>query len=92
MPSGSNALLSPPVRPTPLHSNSFQKSKTQSTTTRRPRSSSIVSVQEVVDTYDDGLDAGALTNVSTDYSTGSVDGGMMGGPAVVVVSDLLIES
>lgn len=68
MPSGSTAMLSPPpARPTPLHTNSFSKSKS-TTTTRRPRSSSIVSVQEVVDTYDDGLDAGALTNVSTSLS------------------------
>jgi len=64
MPSGSTAMLSPPpARPAPLHTNSFTKSKS-TTTTRRPRSSSIVSVQEVVDSYDDGLDAGALTNVS----------------------------
>lgn len=36
-------------------------------TQRRARSSSIVSVQEVPETYDDQLDQGALTNVNAEW-------------------------
>jgi hypothetical protein len=38
-----------------------------SATQRRARSSSIVSVQEVPETYDDQLDQGALTNVNAEW-------------------------
>lgn len=40
---------------------------TGSTTTKRARSSSIVSVQEIVENYDDQLDQGALTNVNATW-------------------------
>lgn len=65
--SPNTALLSlPPLRPSPSKQNSFTRSS-QTTATRRGRSSSIVSVQEVPETYDDQLDQGALTNVNADW-------------------------
>lgn len=42
-------------------------SSSHSATQRRARSSSIVSVQEVPETYDDQLDQGALTNVNAEW-------------------------
>lgn len=74
-----SALLSlPPVRPqlSPTKSNSFTRSTSTSasttrggggTTTKRARSSSIVSVQEVPETYDDQLDQAALNNVNAEW-------------------------
>lgn len=50
----------------PYSSNSASSSS-QSATQRRARSSSIVSVQEVPETYDDQLDQGALTNVNAEW-------------------------
>lgn len=65
--SPNTALLSlPPLRPSPSKQNSFTRSS-QTTATKRSRSSSIVSVQEVPETYDDQLDQGALTNVNADW-------------------------
>ncbi|BGP52937.1 hypothetical protein JCM8202_004018 [Rhodotorula sphaerocarpa] len=73
----------PPLRPSPTKQPSFGRSAsahnvhhhgassatpgTSSGTTRRGRSSSIVSVQEVPETYDDQLDQGALTNVNAEW-------------------------
>ncbi|BGP12775.1 hypothetical protein JCM10213_007289 [Rhodosporidiobolus nylandii] len=77
--SPSSALLSlPPLRPSPSKQNSFTRSShapsssssvanSASKTTRRGRSSSIVSVQEVPETYDDTLDQAALTNVNAEW-------------------------
>lgn len=60
----SQTLLSPP-RPPPLQTTpSFQR---QTTVTKRARSSSIVSVQEITENYDDQLDQGALTNVNATW-------------------------
>ncbi|GAA6059082.1 hypothetical protein JCM10212_002053 [Sporobolomyces blumeae] len=70
----SGALLSlPPVRPalSPTKSNSFTRSTSTATssgtTNKRARSSSIVSVQEVPETYDDQLDQAALNNVNAEW-------------------------
>lgn len=76
-------LALPPLRPSPTKQPSFGRSAsahnvhhhgassatpgTSSGTTRRGRSSSIVSVQEVPETYDDQLDQGALTNVNAEW-------------------------
>ncbi|ORY75709.1 putative response to unfolded-protein [Leucosporidium creatinivorum] len=63
-PMASQTLLSPP-RPPPLQTTpSFQR---QTTVTKRARSSSIVSVQEIPENYDDQLDQGALTNVNATW-------------------------
>ncbi|CEQ38930.1 hypothetical protein JCM21900_004856 [Sporobolomyces salmonicolor] len=69
------ALLSlPPVRPSPTKTPSFQRTASSSSVsnaaskaTKRARSSSIVSVQEVPETYDDTLDQAALTNVNAEW-------------------------
>ncbi|GAA6032744.1 hypothetical protein JCM8097_000770 [Rhodosporidiobolus ruineniae] len=79
--SPNTALLSlPPLRPSPTKQNSFQRSSRDTSgassarsggsgaaATKRARSSSIVSVQEVVETYDDTLDQAALTNVNAEW-------------------------
>ncbi|TNY18995.1 putative response to unfolded-protein [Rhodotorula diobovata] len=71
--SPNTALLSlPPLRPSPHKQPSFARSGSSSavpkaTTTRRARSSSIVSVQEVADTYDDQLDQAAFTNINAEW-------------------------
>ncbi|BGP36755.1 sphingolipid homeostasis protein orm1 [Rhodotorula kratochvilovae] len=72
--SPNTALLSlPPLRPSPHKGASFARSSSSSTnpksssTTKRARSSSIVSVQEVADTYDDQLDQAALNNVNAEW-------------------------
>lgn len=81
--SPNTALLSlPPLRPSPskqhssysrqpsASSSSISSSASRSakqTTTKRARSSSIVSVQEVPETYDDQLDQAALTNVNAEW-------------------------
>ncbi|GAA5850072.1 hypothetical protein JCM8547_001003 [Rhodosporidiobolus lusitaniae] len=74
MSSPNTALLSlPPLRPSPTKQHSFSRSaasssrQPSSSSTKRARSSSIVSVQEVPETYDDQLDQGALTNVNAEW-------------------------
>lgn len=72
--SPNTALLSlPPLRPSPHKQPSFARSSSGSavpkaaSTSKRSRSSSIVSVQEVPETYDDQLDQAALTNVNAEW-------------------------
>ena len=72
--SPNTALLGlPPLRPSPHKQPSFSRSPSSSavpkasTATKRARSSSIVSVQEVADTYDDQLDQAALNNINADW-------------------------
>ncbi|KAM0793501.1 hypothetical protein ACM66B_000940 [Microbotryomycetes sp. NB124-2] len=62
-PSGA-ALLSPPTRPATLQtSSSFHKTQT----TKRARSSSLVSVTKVPENYDDQLDSGAVPNFNATW-------------------------
>ncbi|GAA5832196.1 hypothetical protein JCM11251_004276 [Rhodosporidiobolus azoricus] len=80
--SPNTALLSlPPLRPSPSKQHSYSRQPTASSSsisssqsraasaqqTKRARSSSIVSVQEVPETYDDQLDQAALTNVNAEW-------------------------
>lgn len=59
-----SALLSPPQRPTTLQtSSSFHKTQT----TKRARSSSLVSVTHVPENYDDQLDSGAVPNFNATW-------------------------
>ncbi|KAM0756657.1 Orm1 type endoplasmic reticulum protein [Meredithblackwellia eburnea MCA 4105] len=60
-------LLSPP-RPPPLQpAPSFQRQRSSSKVTKRARSSSIVSVQEIPESYDDTLDLASLNNYNADW-------------------------
>ncbi|GAA5980261.1 hypothetical protein JCM11641_005522 [Rhodosporidiobolus odoratus] len=76
--SPNTALLSlPPLRPSPQKQSSYSRTAASSSAsssilshskaTKRARSSSIVSVQEVPETYDDQLDQAALTNVNAEW-------------------------
>ncbi|GAA6047330.1 hypothetical protein JCM3770_001890 [Rhodotorula araucariae] len=67
--SPNTALLSlPPLRPSPRKQASPSAAHPKSSSTaKRARSSSIVSVQEVADTYDDQLDQAALNNVNAEW-------------------------
>lgn len=61
-------LLPPTARPTLQTAASFSRAlAAKSTTTKRARSSSIVSVTEIPENYDDTLDQGALNNVNADW-------------------------
>lgn len=77
-------LLSPPaLRPPPIQTSpSFQRalSANSNKVTKRARSSSIVSVQEIPENYDDTLDQGALNNVNADWVNykGAQGGGSLG--------------
>lgn len=72
MSSSSPSIMLQTPRPPLQTSSSFSralaaKSTTTSTITKRPRSSSIVSVTEIPENYDDTLDQGALNNVNADW-------------------------
>ncbi|GAA6001837.1 hypothetical protein JCM10207_002343 [Rhodosporidiobolus poonsookiae] len=76
MASPNTQLLSlPPLRPSPTKQHSFTRSPSSSTSalpaasrsTKRARSSSIVSVATVPETYDDQLDQASLTNVNAEW-------------------------
>jgi hypothetical protein len=60
-----------PPRPTIQTASSFTRAlaskSSTATITKRPRSSSIVSVTEIPENYDDTLDQGALNNVNADW-------------------------
>lgn len=62
-PSSLPALLVPPIQT----ASSFQRALSAKQTVKRARSSSIVSVTEIPENYDDTLDSGALNNVHGDW-------------------------
>jgi hypothetical protein len=61
-------LLASPIRPAPIQTTMPRGlAATANKVTKRARSSSIVSVTEIPENYDDTLDQGALNNVNADW-------------------------
>ncbi|KAM0749478.1 putative response to unfolded-protein [Meredithblackwellia eburnea MCA 4105] len=60
--------LAPPTRPPPLiTSQSFNRALSANKVSKRPRSSSVLSITEVKLNYDDTADSGALYNPNADW-------------------------